>query len=68
MNKSFKLLPPMMPNFISYEIPARTRQEGFKADANKISISDLSKEEAEQYAELMKQTFLIHWHSKVENK
>lgn len=64
MEKKFKMLPPMMPNFISYEVPARPRQEGFNPDANKIPITDLSEEEAEAYGELMKQTFIEHWNKK----
>jgi hypothetical protein len=64
MKKSFELLPPMMPNFISYKIPPRPRQEGFNADGNKLPIEELSKDEAEEYGELMKQTFIQHWQSK----
>ena len=39
MEKKFKMLPPMMPNFISFEVKARPRQEGFNHDANKIPIN-----------------------------
>lgn len=64
MNKSFKLLPPLMPNFIAYEVPARSREEGFKPESNRLAVGDLSKEEAEQYGELMKRTFIEHWEKK----
>lgn len=49
MEKKFKLLPPMMPNFITYEVPATNeRQEGFK-DKPKLSVFNLSEEEAVEY-------------------
>lgn len=64
MEKKFKLLPPTMPNFLSLEMPAGRREDGIK-EAPKISVSDLSKEEALEYGELMKQAFINHWHTKV---
>lgn len=66
MEKKFELLPPTMPNFISYKTSPRPRQEGINFDANKIAIEDLSKEEAEEYGELMKQTFIQHWELKMD--
>lgn len=63
MKIKLELMPPMMPNFISIKQPARPRQEGFK-ELPKIPVSDLSREEAEEYGELMKQTFLKHWEQK----
>lgn len=67
MNIEFKLLPPMMPNFISYEMPPSKRQDGIKFD-NKISVADLTEQQAIEYGELMKQSFIKHWQSKVINK
>jgi hypothetical protein len=64
MEKKFKLLPPMMPNYIFYEMPPRLKQDGVTFD-NKIPIIELSKEEAVQYAELMAQTFINHWQRKI---
>jgi hypothetical protein len=61
MKLEFKLLPPLMPNFISYEIPVGKRQDGFNLDANKIPITELTQSQAEEYGELMKQTFIEHW-------
>lgn len=52
-----------MPNFISIEMPPRPRQDGY-IESPKIDVKDLTRTEAEEYAELMKQTFLEHWHSK----
>lgn len=61
MKKEFKLLPPLMPNYITYEVPARRREDGFNPDANKIPITELTQSEAEEYGELMKQAFIEHW-------
>lgn len=63
MEKKFKLLPPLMPNFIRYERPARPRQEGLNQSEG-IPISELSEQEAIEYGELMKQTFIEHWKDK----
>jgi hypothetical protein len=59
MDLKVKLLPPMMPNFISIETPARPKQEGFK-EGYGIRVCELTNEEAEQYGELMKQAFIQH--------
>ena len=59
MEKKFKLLPPTMPNFISMETPVGKRQDGI-GEPRRISIAEFSEEEAEQYGELMKQTFIEH--------
>lgn len=61
MEKKFKLLPPIMPNFISFEVAPGKRQDGFSPEKNKISITDLSYSEAIEYAELMKNTFMDHY-------
>jgi hypothetical protein len=65
MRKAFKLEPPLMPNFICYEAQAGKRQDGFNANKNTIPISELSEQEAIEYGELMKQTFIEHWQRKV---
>lgn len=65
MEKKIKLLPPMMPNFISMEMPAGLKQDGLNIERGKLSITDLTKEEAEEYGELMKQEFIKHWSNKV---
>lgn len=53
-----------MPNFISFEQPTRQRQDGVNFKMG-LSVSDLSRDEAEEYGELMKQTFIEHWENKV---
>lgn len=60
MDKKFKMLPPTMPNFIAMEIPDSNAYGKKPA----ISITQLTKEEAEQYGELMKQSFINHWEKK----
>lgn len=63
MQKLFKVLPPNMPNFVRFEKEAGLRQDGFKIDEG-FPIKDFTKEEAEEYAELMKITFIKHWEVK----
>lgn len=64
MNKTIKLLPPMMPNFIFQEMPTVKREDGFDPDRGKIPITDLTEAEAEEFGELMKKTFIKHWRNK----
>lgn len=59
MEKKVKLLPPLMPNFISIETPPRPRQEGLQ-EKYKIRVCELTESEAIEYGELMKQTFIQH--------
>lgn len=65
MEKSFKLLPTLMPNFLPCETSAKPRQDGLKLEQNRIAVSELSEEEAIEYGELLKQTFIEHWRKKV---
>lgn len=58
------ILPPMMPNFAFYAAKPGLRQEGLKVEKNQIPIKDFTREQAEEYGELMKETFLKHWESK----
>lgn len=67
MEKRFEVLPPMMPNFVRFKREAGLRQDGFKVDEG-FSIADFTYEEAREYAELMKVTFMKHWKNKRENK
>jgi hypothetical protein len=63
MNKKFELLPPLMPNYARFKKEPGLRQDGFKADGG-YPIEKLTKEEAAEYAELMKQAFIEHWEAK----
>lgn len=60
MEKKFKVLPPSMPNFVRFEKEVGLRQDGFKIDEG-FDIADFTEEEAKEYAELMRVSFLIHW-------
>ena len=60
MEKSFKILPPTMPNFVRFERPSVLKQDGFKIEEG-YDISNFTEEEAKVYAELMRKTFLEHW-------
>lgn len=66
MDITFKFNPPIMPDNITYDtgIPGR-KQDGYNPGSNSIPVKNLSQEQAEQYAELMKQTFLEHWKTRV---
>ena len=66
MTKEFNLLPPTMPNFISIGQPIGQRQDGIKSFT--VNVSDLTIEEAQEYGELMKQTFIKHHKNKIINQ
>lgn len=61
MEKKIKLLPPMMPNFI------RTEYGETGNGPQSLSVNSLSADEAAEYGELMKQTFIEHWRKKKRN-
>lgn len=61
MTKNFKFYMVSMPDFLYVERPAKPRQEGVSFINNMIPVGELTKEEAEQYAEEMKQAFIAHW-------
>ena len=67
MNIKFELLPPTMPNFATIKQKFGLKQDGSKVD-NKISIADFTRQEAEEYAQLMYKTFLEHWEQKQTQK
>lgn len=66
MEKKFEVLPPVMPNFVVIKKPVGVRQDGFQPN-NGFPVKDFTRKEAEEYAELMKQTFIKHWES-MQNK
>jgi hypothetical protein len=67
MEKKFELLPPTMPNFIQFKREAGLKQDGFKVDGG-LPISELTESEANEYADLMRATFITHWMNKVAGK
>lgn len=64
MKFELDILPPTMPNFITFDMPAVTKGEPLDFDRGKMPIEQLTRPQAEAYAELMKQTFLKHWENK----
>lgn len=69
MKKEFKILPPQMPDYIDYETGVIGRkQDGINPSGNRIPIESLSESEANEYAELMKNTFLEYWVQKCTSK
>lgn len=68
MVKKFKLNMVSMPNFITYETPAGQKQDGIDFNKNTIPVSELTQEEAAEYAEWMRLSFLGHWERKVKSK
>jgi hypothetical protein len=54
--KKLKLNPPLMPNFV------------FDTDGRAHDIADFTKEEAEQYADLMRETVMKHWEKRKAQK
>jgi uncharacterized protein YkvS len=67
MNIKLEILPPTMPNFIRFKQEAGLRQDGYKINEG-FPISNLTIDEAYEYAELMKQTFIKHWEEKTKSK
>jgi len=63
MKKLFEVLPPTMPNYVRIKREVGLKQDGFKVDEG-YPIKDFTEQEAEEYGELMKQTFIQHWKSK----
>lgn len=63
MKTEIKLKAPAMPNFIAFDRPPQPRQNGIQQVG--IRVGELTREQAEQYAELMKQEFMKHWEAQV---
>jgi hypothetical protein len=67
---------PIMPSEIFMEQPIGKRQDGFNPSKGNIfnpskgsiKVKDLTEEQAYEYAELMKQTFIEHWKSGGKNE
>jgi len=64
MKIQFEIEMPAMPNFLRFKKEAQMRQDGFKVNDG-YPISNLTREEAEEFAESWKQTFLKHWANRV---
>lgn len=65
MQKQFEVIPPTMPNYVRFKKPPQSRSEGFKPESETgFDIADFTKEEAIEFAELMRTTFLIHYENR----
>jgi len=64
MTKKFEVLPPIMPNFVRFKKNTERKQDGPMVHMEGIPIKNFTREEAEQYAELMKETFMKPWEAK----
>ena len=63
MKIQFEIEMPAMPNFLRFKKDAQMRQDGFKVNDG-YPISNLTREEAEEFAESWKQAFIKHWKMK----
>jgi hypothetical protein len=66
MKKQIELLPPLMPNFITYKLQGVVGASNIEAP--KIEVRSLTEEEAHEYAALMSKSFIEHWKAKREEK
>lgn len=60
MEKTFKIVAPTMPDYVQLERPGGRRQDGISFDKG-FPIRDFTREEAEEFGELLKTTFIEHW-------
>ncbi len=67
MKKHFEVLPPTMPNFVRFKQEAGLRQGGFKVNDG-FDIADFTQQEAEEFADLMRQTFMEHYSNRKQSK
>ena len=67
MTKQLEILPPMMPNYVSYRKPTGKRQDGIEFN-NKFDIVEFTEQEAIDYGELMKQVFIEHYKQRKSGK
>jgi hypothetical protein len=67
MEKRFEVLPPTMPNFVRFKHEPQLRQDGFKVNEG-FDIANFTKEEADEFAQLMYDSFLTHWRKRRESK
>jgi hypothetical protein len=63
MSKEFILVMATMPNFISFK--TSTTKKGVSGSS--IAVSELSEQEAREYAEEMRIAFINHWKNKSKN-
>jgi len=64
VKRILKIEPPIMPNFFYYEIPPSPKQDAIDFSKTSIPITEFTREEAEEFGELMKKSFIEHWEAK----
>ena len=64
MKIEFEIEMPTMPDFLRFKKEASLKQDGFKID-NGYAIENLSRAEAEEFADNWKLEFIKHWERKV---
>jgi len=61
--------PPSMPNDIYFSKKPGRKQDGiFLSPSHKMAVKDMTEEQAIEYAELMRVTFIEHWKGKQKQK
>ena len=67
MEINFKVKPPTMPSYIRYETNKIVKkQDGINFEDEGVPVHMLTKEQAIEFAELMRKEFLAHWERQVE--
>lgn len=62
-----EILPPTMPNFIRFKQEPGRRQDGIK-EGEVIDIADLTHQQAEEFADMMRRQFMEHYQQRKELK
>jgi hypothetical protein len=64
MNCLFEVIPPSMPNFVRFKQEVALKQYGYSIDEG-FDIAKFTIDEAVEYAEFMRKTFIDHYHARV---
>ena len=68
MNVTLDVNPPKMPDFYTIgKANQGLKQDGFSY-GKQNPITDFTREQAEEFAEMMKQEFIKHWEKKISEK
>lgn len=61
MEKKVLIIAPTFPDYIRYTLPQKPKSAGFDAEAGQMAVGGLTEREANEYADLVKETFLNTW-------
>ena len=67
MKKTFEILPPTMPNYVRFKKEPRLKQESLSTEEG-FDVADFTEEEAREFAELMRITFIRHYIDRKANR